>query len=177
MFIDAMSGYAKATIAGIVLMVLAGTHWKAYTVGRDLEAARQVDVFREQIERLEKKTAEYRSREQALVQEKYNAEVRYEQIRKRTRAADAGMHDELGRLRDELTATNLPGSAADSSAGAGTDGTTIERELFGDCAARYAGLAEEAGRIRDQVIGLQEYVAGVCNNDRTAKLGRSEASK
>lgn len=171
MFIDAMSGYAKAAIAAVLLVVLAGTHWKAYTVGRDLAAAAHAKQIRDQAEALAKRTAEYRDREQALIQEKHNAEVRYEQIRKRTRAADAGMRDELGRLRDELAAASLPGSSADPAAGTSVDGATVGRELFGDCAARYAGLAEEAGRLRDQVIGLQDYVGSVCE-----KLGEKRSA-
>jgi len=157
-----MSGYAKAAIAAILLVALAGTHWKAYTIGRDLNAADHADQIRKQTEALRKRTEDYRTREQALVQEKNDAEVRYEQIRKRTRAADAGMRDQLGRLRDELAAASLPRSAEDSTASTGTDGAAIGRELFGDCAARYAGLAEETGRLRDQVIGLQDYVSSVC---------------
>ncbi len=164
-----MSGYAKAAIAAIVLVALAGTHWKAYTIGRDLGAADYADEIRMQAEKirmqaetLRKRTEDYRKREQALVQEKNDAEVRYEQIRKRTRAADAGMRDQLGRLRDELAAASLPRSAEDSTAGTGADGAAVGRELFGDCAARYSGLAEETGQLRDQVIGLQDYITGVC---------------
>lgn len=169
MFIDAMSGYAKAAIAAIVLVALAGTHWKAYTVGRGLEAANhanqireQADQIRDQAEALAKQSAEYRDREQVLIQEKHNAEVRYEQIRKRTRTADAGMRDELGRLRDELAAASLPRPTGDSTTGTGADGSAITGDLFGDCAARYSGLAEETGRLRDQVTGLQDYVSSVC---------------
>ncbi len=165
MFIDAMSGYAKAAIAAVLLVVLAGTHWKVYTVGRDLAAAGHASQIRDQAEALAKRTEEYRKREHELIQGKHDAEVRYEQIRKRTRAADAGMRDELGRLRDELAAASLPGPSADSAASTSVDGAAIGRELFGDCAARYSRLAEETGRLRDQVIGLQDYVKSTCRKE------------
>ncbi len=168
MFIHAMSGYAKAAIAAVLLVVLAGTHWKAYTVGRDLASAGHAIQIRDQADALVKRTEEYRKREQALIQGKNDAEVRYEQIRKRTRAADAGMRDELGRLRDELAAASLPRPTGDSTTGTDADGAAVGHELFGDCAARYSGLAEETGRLRDQVIGLQDYVSSVCQ-----KSGRS----
>lgn len=156
-----LSLYARVAVAAIIAAILAMSHWKVYVMGKHTVESEWNKAKAVQAEELAAKEKQYRQQEQDLVAAKNNAEVRYEQIKSKTRVAVAGARAELDRLRNDLAA-GLPGTGAPAAAGTGADAAAVRGELFGDCATRYPGLAEEAGSIRDKLIGLQDYVASVC---------------
>lgn len=116
--------------------------------------------------------AENTRKAEALAREKENTmrasaeKIAYDQAQKeaelaaRVAAADAvadGLRNEI----DRLNAAPVP---ADAGAAAFAGQARTARKLLGACAERYRGLAQDADRIRDQVIGLQGFVAEVCRN-------------
>lgn len=72
------------------------------------------------------------------------------------RGADAGMRDDIATLNSRPNA----GDTAKALARANAD-TTLARELLGECSSQYSSLAEEAGRLAGQVIGLQGFVSAI----------------
>lgn len=69
---------------------------------------------------------------------------------------------ELGRLRDRLSRPDPAPTCADTAPGPVPDVSATYRELLGTCADRYESVAGDAGRLADQVIGLQGYVRAAC---------------
>jgi hypothetical protein len=156
--------YARLTLALIVAVLLAGTHWKTYVMGQQ---AVRVEWDRDKAERvtlaLQAEQAA-RAREQELVAARQNAEVRYAQVKKRAATAAAGAQSELGQLRDEL-ATHPDRDPTGGNPGAAhraDDGTRLERNLLGHCAAALVEVAADADRLEAIVLGLQSYVKQVC---------------
>jgi hypothetical protein len=150
-----MGRYAWS-IAGLLLVVLfTASNWKSYVTGRRAaENAHAKQVAQ---------TAQlYREREQKLLAEKNEIEVRYEQIKRRNARSAADAQSELVRLRSTLSLGERPASA-DSTASPGPHGSAgIERELLGQCAAALVGMAAQADRLEARIVGLQGYVTNVC---------------
>lgn len=145
--------YIRLVIVAIVLVVLAGTHWKAYLNGKKAVRAEY------QAKELAAEKAA-REREQELVAERKKLEDRYVQDKRKAEAAAAGARAELGRLRDQLAARGAAPTTPATPIRA--DAGTIEGQLLGACASALVGVAEDADRLAAQVIGLQAYVRGVC---------------
>lgn len=82
---------------------------------------------------------------------------------KRLESANARLGGTVAGLRNTIATLNRPAKAGDAAAtGTGTDGAAeIARELLGECAIRYSNLAEEAGNLAAQVIGLQGFVLAI----------------
>lgn len=146
--------YWRITLAVIVAVFFAGTHWKAYKVGeKAVEAKYQARAL--EAER------QAREREQALMVEKQKAEERYVEQKRKAESAAAGARTELGRLRSaladrgEVTSNPAAGPRVDGRAG-------LEQELLGQCAAALVSMAAEADRLEAWIIGLQGYVKNVC---------------
>lgn len=77
--------------------------------------------------------------------------------------ADAGLRAERARLLAAVAARpaddHPAGPGGDAAPGAGADdAAAIARQLLGECSSRYAEVADEAGRLAGQVIGLQGFV-------------------
>jgi Sec-independent protein translocase protein TatA len=145
--------YIRLVIVAIVLVVLAGTHWKAYTNGKKAVRAEY------QAKELAAEKAA-REREQELVAERKKLEDRYVQDKRKAEAAAAGARAELGRLRDQLAARSA--TTQTPATPIRVDGGSPEAQLLGACASALVGVAEDADRLAAQVIGLQAYVRGVC---------------
>jgi hypothetical protein len=145
--------YVRLVITALVLVVLAGTHWKAYTNGQKAVRAEY------QAKELAAEKAA-RAREQELIAERQKLEDRYVQDKRKAEAAAAGARAELGRLRDQLAARGAPTQTPATPIRA--DGGSPEAQLLGACASALVGVAEDADRLAAQVIGLQAYVRGVC---------------
>lgn len=146
--------YWRIAAAVVVLTMLAGTHWKVYTLGRQVVQAEWAQ---------EKLAAEQaaREREQRLVLEKQKAEEAYVQQKRKAAAAVAGAQSELGRLRDALTDRGQ--APANTSASPRIDDRAgLEQELLGQCASALVSMAAEADRLEAWIIGLQGYVKNVC---------------
>lgn len=82
---------------------------------------------------------------------------------KKLESANARLGGTVAGLRNTIATLNRPTKAGDAAAtGAGTDAdATLARELLGECAIRYSNLAEEAGNLAAQVIGLQGFVLAI----------------
>jgi ATPase subunit of ABC transporter with duplicated ATPase domains len=145
--------YIRLVIVALVLVVLAGTHWKAYLNGRDAVRAQY------QARELAAHKAA-REREQELVAQRQKAEELYVTEKRKAAAAAAGARTELGRLRDQLAAGRP--APTDPATPIRVDGGSPEAQLLGACASALVGVAEDADRLAAQVIGLQAYVRGVC---------------
>ncbi|CAN7435855.1 hypothetical protein LJR118_002856 [Acidovorax sp. LjRoot118] len=79
-------------------------------------------------------------------------------------ARDAAAAAAVRSLRDQVAQLNArpnPYPAGDAGLAACAREATTARELLGESAGAYRDLAAEADQLRDQVIGLQAYVADV----------------
>lgn len=86
---------------------------------------------------------------------------RHETLKRKNASTAAAAGSELDGLRNQLAARDLAATEAASTTGR-ADGTGAERQLLGHCAANLVELAKEADRIEAKLIGLQDYVRGVC---------------
>lgn len=80
-------------------------------------------------------------------------------------AADAAAAASMRSLRAEIDLLNRrpdPYPAGDAGIAACAREATTARELFGESADAYSGLAAEADELRDQVAGLQDFSRAVC---------------
>ncbi|KRC20182.1 hypothetical protein ASE28_28235 [Acidovorax sp. Root219] len=93
-----------------------------------------------------------------------NAErVTHETAQRETerQARDAAAATAVRGLRDQVARLNArpdPYPAGDAGLAACAVEATTARELFGESAGAYAQLAAEADGLRDQVVGLQDFV-------------------
>lgn len=159
--------YLRIAILTVILVALGATHWKAYHTGFAVaqSEARKKELENQQALLQAEQAA--RAKEQMLVSERQKLEEKYVREKNKAASAAAGAESELDRLRDELAATaSRPGSnptcpSATSSSG-DHGGAGLESELLGHCAKALVGLAAEADRLEAQVVGLQQYIKGVC---------------
>lgn len=68
-------------------------------------------------------------------------------------------------LREHVERLNARPAPADSGAAAYAGEAAAARELLGACAAEYRAVAEGADGLRDQVMGLQEWVEKICRGE------------
>jgi hypothetical protein len=82
---------------------------------------------------------------------------------KKLESANAGLRGAVAGLRDTIAAFDHPAKAGDATkASAGTDeSAALARNLLGECASQYSGLAKEAGELAAQVMGLQGFVLAI----------------
>lgn len=64
-------------------------------------------------------------------------------------------------LRDTIVRLNSRPAPADPGAAAFAGEARAARELLGSCSAEYRSLAQDADGLRDQVIGLQQYITSI----------------
>jgi hypothetical protein len=146
--------YLRLTLAAIALLVLAGTHWKAYVSGGDaVRAQHQGQVIAAE--------QSARTKERELLTAKQRTEEAYEQDKRKAATAAAAARTELDRLRVALARRGEPAPGATSSTST-DDARGPERELLGACAADLQSMAAEADRLAGKVTGLQGYVTDVC---------------
>ncbi len=94
------------------------------------------------------------------VEEDYAIEKRNAAVAARSARA------ELDGLREELYAipSGIPSPIVQATPTPGrVNGTTIERQLLGECAAALVGVAAETDLLAAQLVGLQSYVRDVCS--------------
>jgi hypothetical protein len=148
-----------------VALVLSATHWKAYVTGSNAVRA-EWNVERAALaERARSAEAAARAIELEMAQAKHEAEVRYEETRKRLAADAAAARTELDRLRRTLAAPaprRDPAPADPAPLPAVDGGPGIESQLLGQCAEALVGVASSADRLAAQVLGLQSYITNVC---------------
>lgn len=102
-----------------------------------------------------------RRREQEL--QRYANEIAKDSARRQqVLAARAATSDLVVRgLRDDITRLDARATPDDPDAARATDDARRARQLLGACAEEYRGVALSADRLRDQVIGLQDYARSV----------------
>jgi hypothetical protein len=78
-------------------------------------------------------------------------------------AANARLNGTVAGLLSDIAASNNRSKTGDiTEASARADGEAkAARELLGECASRYSELAQEAGRLAGQVVGLQGFVSAL----------------
>jgi hypothetical protein len=154
--------YLRIAIAALVATALAATHWKAYHAGsaavqgewdRDIAVRTKQALMAEQ---------EARRREHSLATQKRKVEDQYADDKRKAAIAAGNARVELSGLRNELYAIPAPSASTNTTAITRVDGTTIERQLLGQCATALVGVAEDADRLAATVLGLQNYVENVC---------------
>ena len=143
-------------------IALAVSHGMAYKSGRAaVRADWDKDIADRTQQALQAEQAA-RKKESDLQDAKEKAEERYARQKKLDAAARAAAGAELDGLRNELAALDSV-TSKDTSTTARTDGAgRLERELLGACAQSLADLAAEADRLETKLVGLQDYVRGVC---------------
>ena len=132
------------------------TEWSSADNQRELEE-RQAVIDKQRAERAE---------EQRMAREKEKKDHEQAQREKRLldRAVAAehtadGLRGTIARLDTESRARRAEGTCAAAEREA--DDAATARGLLGACAGRYTELAAEAGRLADQVMGLQDHIVVV----------------
>lgn len=150
-------GWAWAAVCA-ALLAAAGGNYALWQRAEARLAQYQAEVERaarqaEALARVRERQMQRKSEEVAR-----DAVKREKELGDRLAAADAA----LGGLRDEVSALNARREPADPGAAAFSREARAARELLGECATRYRGVAQQAQGLADQVTGLQQFVAGVC---------------
>jgi len=147
--------------AGAVLTLSAvlGVWWHGHT----RYAAGRAQAFLEFQAGAARVAAEYRAQEHAARQqaEEHHAKYRAQILATQRRAADLDMA--AGRLREQLANLQSHRTARNTAASASADGASGPDLVgaIGACAGRYDEVVQYAGRLADQVNGLQGYVRTV----------------
>lgn len=147
-----MSPLARYAIACLIAAALAGIgawrvqewRWKSNTQAREIATLKEQSEANAENRRLEQ-------RRQSMVMEANNARTKREETLRRDAA---GVRTELAGLRDDLaqSAANLPGATCDAV----RKRVTAAENVFEQCAGRYSGLAETAGRHASDSLMYQE---------------------
>ena len=154
--------YPKLIAAALVALGLVFSHGWFYHEGKASGKAAFEKARAEYTERVLEQERLAREKEQALIADKQQAEVKYEQVKRAAANAATGALSELDRLHHTLAAREARAAAAAPSTCAGAHARATEAELFGTCAGALTQLAADADGLRAQLIGLQAYVNNVC---------------
>lgn len=137
-----MSLYAYAAAGLVALVLLTGTHWKAYSVGSNAGDAAVRNEWREAQEKFLVESQAKERQLNAQLNEARNAAVKREVTLRRdaagARQSADGLRDELAHIRQRL-----PGLSADAS----RERADALADVLGSCQAEYRSLAETADRI------------------------------
>jgi hypothetical protein len=149
----------RVWIAVALAIALAGTHWKAYTTGKQaiqLEwdaASAQATAVALQAEQAA------RAKEQALQSQVRKVAHDYQVEKTRRAAADQLAADSLRQLQAALASGGKP--AADPAAPAGADDDPRDG-IIAECAGHLVQVDAAARKLADQTRALQSYAEGVC---------------
>lgn len=148
----------RVVVALALAVLLAGTHWKAYTTGKKVTQA-YWDAERAQlVQAALDAEKQARDKEAALNISVRKVQKDYDAIKKTNAALAAATADSLL----DLQATIDSIAPKDAAAPAGTHGAGgLEQELLGECARVVSILAASADRLESKVVGLQAYVRDV----------------
>ena len=143
-----------------ILVVVAATHWKAYSMGgaeaRAELAERNAELMAESVTQSEAN----RKTEQAMAAKLRKAQDEYAKLQK----LNADSARDLDRVRGDFqTAINSRCTANPTAPGCADAGGGLERQLLEECAGAVVGMAKTAQRLADKVIGLQGYVNAACS--------------
>jgi Tfp pilus assembly protein FimV len=148
-----------------IAVVLAGTHFTAYKTGRALVAGDWAAEREQTALAVVEAEKAARAKEQELTQKANDVQTKLNAEKKRAAAAAGAAADELRLLEAALAASQ---AASDSIAPTGANGASTGG-LFLESAKAYLGVAAEADQLANKVIGLQGYVANVCQSSPSGK--------
>ena len=94
-------------------------------------------------------------KKQTAVEDSHAADLKRDRVQI---AAGLAARTELGRLRNRLSRPSAPAAGASTATGPGADDTAALRAVLGACAGRYEEVAGDAGRLANQVTGLQGFI-------------------
>lgn len=134
------------------------TAWKVQAWRYDTRiAAREAQIA----QMAQEAEAAARRREQAL-QQRTDQVARDAAKRQTVLAAHAATSELVARgLLNDIARLNARPAPANPAAARYADDAARARELLGACAEEYRGVAHAADRLRDQVIGLQDWASSV----------------
>ena len=153
---DVVPGWVYAVMVAFLVVSLG----VAYL--RMAHAEQEFALYRAEVaENTRKAEAEARAKEQAMQQqvERVSRDAQKRQNELSNRVAAAGVA--AGSLRDEINRLNARPAPQDSQLAACFGEARVARELLGACTVEYRGVAQAADELRDQVIGLQDFVKSV----------------
>ena len=153
--------YFRIAAAVVVAVLLAGTHWKAYHAG-GVSARAELAAYKQTVAENTRK-AELAARVKEQAKQTEVERVQDEAAKKQTVLAARAVAAERTAvsLRNEVARLNARPAPQNPEAAAFAREASTARELLGACAAEYRSVAEVADGLRDQVIGLQDYVHSV----------------
>jgi hypothetical protein len=158
--IAAYAAMAWVRVLAVVVLALgllvSGYHFGAKMTRADWEKERAA-LAAQHVAALEAvRTEEHRRAEQAQA-------VLEDQARREAAAVARAVAAERSvvSLRNTIAQLNARPAPGNPEAAGYADEARVARELLGSCSARYTGLAAEADGLREQVIGLQQWVSHV----------------
>lgn len=163
---DMVPGVVWAAMCAVLLGASALSYARLKGAQTELAQVRaEFATYKSEVaENTRKAEAEARVKEQAM--QRQAERVANEAAKKQTVLAARAATTELvaGQLRDEITRLNGRPTPTDPVAAAIAREASTARKLLGACSEEYRSVAQGADQLRDQVIGLQDYVASVCKN-------------
>ena len=158
--------YLRLTVIGLVLLALAAAGWKLRVSGEQAGRAEvQAKWDKEkavQVADALVASEKRRNDEKALNITNQGITNAYQKEKSRLVAAASSLNDSLQQLKATINSPASPNSARAPGAN-GTGG--LERELLGSCAENLSRMAITADRLEAKVVGLQNYVLGVCKSE------------
>lgn len=149
----------RVWIAVALAVVLAGTHWKAYTTGKQAVQLEWDAATAQATAAALAAEQAARAREQALQSKVRKVANDYQVEKTRRAAADQLAADSLRQLQAALASGGQP--AADPAAPAGADDDPRDG-IIAECAGALVQMDKAARSLADQTRALQGYAAGVC---------------
>ena len=152
-----MRGYIISAVA--VALIAFALAWQV----QDWRYSKKVaDMERSHAVAVQQAEAAARQKEQLMQRENERISDEASQREQRLVANAAAARSTVNGLRDEIARLNARPAPADPVAAAHAGEASAARELLGACAAEHTSMAGEADQLRDQVIGLQDWVDRVC---------------
>lgn len=163
---DIVPGVVWAAMCAVLLGASALSYVRLKSAQSEVAEVRaEFSTYKSEVaENTRKAEAEARTKEQAM--QRQAERVAHEVAKKQTVLAARAATTELvaGQLRDEIARLNARPAPADPVAAAIAREAATARQLLGACSEEYRSVAQGADQLRDQVTGLQDYVASVCKN-------------
>lgn len=154
---DLVPSWVYALAIGILLGLLGWSKLQTAVARQEL-ATYKAEVA----ENTRKAEAAARAKEQQMQRE--NERIADEASKRERRLAANAATSQLaaGSLRDEVARLNARPVPTDPGAAALAGEAAVAREQLGKCATEYRAVAQGSDELRDQVMGLQDWVSRVC---------------
>lgn len=126
----------------------------------------------------QKERAKEQAHQQTAERIAHETAQREEVLRTAVASADARNHsllrtiDQLNKRQPATGGTDMPGTGPTGPTAACIGEATTARQLLGHCSERYAGVAADAEQLRNQVVGLQDWIHSNDQNQKTEVGGQ-----